>query len=47
MVRGRSKRDVWEVEGDVEMKKGLIGKEFRHFKYQIDPETARVIAFEG
>ena len=42
-----AKRDVWEVEGDVELKKGVFGKEYRHFKCQIDPETGRVIAFEG
>jgi hypothetical protein len=41
-----SKRDVWEVEGDVTLKKGLFGKEVKHFKFQIDPETGRVIAFE-
>ena len=42
-----AKRDLWEVEGDVKIKKGIFGKEIRHFKYQIDPETGRVIAFEG
>jgi hypothetical protein len=42
-----SKRDVWEVEGFVIIKKGLFGKEVKHFKYQIDPESGRVIAFEG
>ena len=35
-------REVWEVEGDVEVKKGMFGKEHRHFKYQIDPDTGRV-----
>lgn len=42
-----ARRDVWEVEGDVEIKKGMFRKEHRHFKYQIDPDTGRVIAFEG
>ena len=42
-----SKRDVWEVEGDVTLKRGLFGKEVKHFKFQIDPESGRVIAFEG
>ena len=42
-----ARRDVWEVEGDVEIKKGMFSKEHRHFKYQIDPDTGRVIAFEG
>jgi len=42
-----TKMDVWEVEGDVTIKKGLIGKEVRHFKYQIDPTTGSVVGFEG
>jgi len=42
-----AKRDLWEVEGDVTLKKGIFTKEVRHFKYQIDPETGRVIAYEG
>jgi len=39
--------EVWEVEGDVELKKGMFGKEYRHFKYQIDSAQGRVIGFEG
>ena len=39
--------DVWEVEGDVTLKKGIIGKEIRHFKYQIDPVTGGVMEFEA
>jgi len=42
-----ARRDLWEVEGDVIVKKGMFSREVRHFKFQIDPETARVIAFEG
>jgi hypothetical protein len=41
-----ARRDVWEVEGDVMVKKGWFGKEQVHFKFQIDPETGRVIAYE-
>ena len=41
-----SQRDVWEVEGDVTLKKGLFGKEDLHFRFQIDPNTGRVIAYE-
>jgi hypothetical protein len=40
-------RDIWEVEGDVEIKKGMFGKMHRHFKFQIDPDTSRVIAFDA
>jgi len=42
-----TRMDVWEVEGDVTIKKGLIRKEVRHFKYQIDPVTGSVVGFEG
>ena len=40
-------KDVWEVEGDVVIKRGMFSKEVRHFKFQIDPETGRVIGFEA
>ena len=39
-------RDIWEVEGDVSIKKGLFGKKDVHFKLQIDPEKGKVIAYE-
>lgn len=41
-----AQRDIWEVEGDVAVKKGWFGKEYLHFKFQIDPESGRVIAYE-
>jgi hypothetical protein len=41
-----SQKDIWEVEGDVVVKKGWFGKESVHFKFQIDPATGRVIAYE-
>jgi hypothetical protein len=41
-----AQRDVWEVEGDVLVKKSWFSKEQVHFKFQIDPETGRVIAYE-
>ena len=42
-----AQRDIWEVEGDLLLKKSLFSKETRHFKLQIDPTTARVIAYES
>ena len=42
-----TQRDIWEVEGDVEVKKGMFGKMHRHFKCQIDPQTSRVISFDA
>ena len=41
-----AQRDVWEVEGDIVVRKGWFGKDNLHFKFQIDPETGRVIAYE-
>ena len=41
-----AQKDTWEVEGDVVVKKGWFGKEEVHFKFQIDPTTGRVIAYE-
>ena len=41
-----AQKDIWEVEGDVVVKKGWFGKEHLHFKFQIDPGTGRVIAYE-
>jgi len=39
--------DVWEVEGDVTLKKGIIEKKTRHFKYQIDPTTGSMMGFKA
>jgi hypothetical protein len=41
-----SQRDIWEVEGDVVVKTGWFSKETFHFKFQVDPATGKVIAFE-
>ncbi|UCH57841.1 MAG: hypothetical protein JSV18_02760 [Candidatus Bathyarchaeota archaeon] len=41
-----AQKDIWEVEGDVVVKKGWFSKDHIHFKFQIDPVTGRVIAFE-
>ena len=39
--------DVWEVEGDITIKTGIFSKDQRHFKYQIDALSGRVIGYEG
>jgi hypothetical protein len=39
-------RDVWEAEGTAVIKKGLLSKEPKSFKYQIDPASGAVIGFE-
>ncbi|MCD6096434.1 MAG: hypothetical protein J7J99_07755 [Thermoprotei archaeon] len=39
-------RDVWEVEGTVVIKRGVLAKETRSFRLQLDPLTGRIIGFE-
>jgi hypothetical protein len=41
-----AQRDIWEVEGAVVVKTGWFSKETVHFKFQVDPATGMVIAFE-
>ncbi|MGD2201406.1 MAG: hypothetical protein PVJ38_07245 [Candidatus Bathyarchaeota archaeon] len=41
-----AQKDLWEVEGDAVIKKGWFSKENIHFKFQVDPESGRVIAYE-
>jgi hypothetical protein len=41
-----AQRDIWEVEGDAMVKTGWFSKETVHFKFQVDPMTGNVIAFE-
>ena len=41
-----AQRDVWEVEGDTVVKTGWFSKETIHFKFQVDPTSGKVIAFE-
>ena len=41
-----AQRDIWEVEGDAVVKTGWLSKETVHFKFQVDPITGNVIAFE-
>ncbi len=41
-----AQRDIWEVEGDVVVKTGWFSKETIHFKFQVDPASGKVIAFE-
>jgi hypothetical protein len=39
-------QEFMDVEGTVELKKGLMGKETRNFRYQIDPKTGNIIGYE-
>jgi hypothetical protein len=39
-------QEFLDVEGAVEVKKGLMSKEIRNFRYQIDPKTGNIIGYE-
>ncbi len=39
-------QEFMDVEGTVEVKKGLMGKEARNFRYQIDPKSGNIIGYE-
>ena len=38
--------NVWEVEGFMTLKKGLLRKEQRRFRFQIDSSSGDIIGFE-
>lgn len=38
--------NVWEVEGFMTLKKGLLKKEQRRFRFQIDSSSGDIIGFE-
>ncbi|OGO35829.1 MAG: hypothetical protein A2147_08480 [Chloroflexi bacterium RBG_16_57_8] len=40
------RQEFWDVEGTLTRRKGLMGRETRNFRYQVDPETGRVIGYE-
>lgn len=39
-------QEFWDVEGTIARKKGLLGKETRNFRYQIDPNTGNIMGYE-
>jgi hypothetical protein len=43
---GSSGSGLWDVEGTFQYKKGLLGKEKRAFRYQIDSENGNIIGHE-
>lgn len=44
--REQTRRDLWEVEGKVEMKKGILSSEVLSFKMQVDAETGNIMGFD-
>ena len=39
-------QEFWDVEGTITRQKGLLGKEMRNFRYQIDPNTGNIMGYE-
>jgi len=40
------RQEFWDVEGTLIRKKGMLSKETRNFRYQIDPDTGNIIGYE-
>ena len=40
------KQEFWDVEGSLIWKKGVLSKETRNFRFQIDPDNGNVIGYE-
>jgi hypothetical protein len=40
------RRDVWEIEGVVKVKKGFLSSERKHFRLQIDPASGNILGFD-
>jgi len=39
-------QEYWDVEGTLRRKKGILSKEIRNFRYQVDPEKGSIIGYE-
>jgi hypothetical protein len=40
------RQEFWDVEGTFTHKKGLMGRETLNFKFQVDPDSGRVVGYE-
>jgi hypothetical protein len=40
------RQEFWDVEGTFIEKKGIMGRETRSFRYQVDPDSGRIIGYE-
>ena len=39
-------QEFWDIEGTLTRKKGMMSKETRNFRYQIEPDTGNIIGYE-
>ena len=40
------RQEFWDVEGTFIRKRGILGRDLKSFRYQVDPESGRVIGYE-
>ncbi len=40
------RQEFWDVEGTFILKRGILGRDTRSFRYQVDPDSGRVIGYE-
>ena len=40
------RQEFWDVEGSFIHKLGIMGRELKSFRYQVDPDSGRVIGYE-
>jgi len=40
------RQDFWDIEGTFIRKKGLLSKEKRNFRYQVDPDSGNILGYE-
>jgi len=39
-------KEFWDVEGTLTRKKGILSKERKNFRYQIDPDTGNIVGYD-
>ena len=40
------RQEFWDVEGTFVEKKGMLGRDTKSFRYQVDPDSGRIIGYE-
>jgi len=40
------RQEFWDIEGTFVRKTGIFGSETKNFRYQVDPETGRIMGYE-
>jgi hypothetical protein len=40
------RQEFWDVEGTFIQKRGMLGREVKNFRYQVDPDSGRVMGYE-